>query len=138
MNRNNEIQALQVMESNTSEIMGIMKNDLAPAIAENLLQNMPHFVECYKQIKTLQIERQHELEMFVVRQGTQLEKFKMVVDNVNCHLNEQMQMISKMASTIMNVEPKNDEELRSKELSIKALRDLQNMFLSEMHLLLNM
>lgn len=123
--------------SKDEDLMRLMKDNILPQLSQNITDNMPAFVNTFKEIRSLQIERQHELEKWKISQNNNLEKFKLLVNESNKRLSSQVKSITTICNNIINLHPKTHEQIRSQELMLSALQSLQQTYLSEIQMLIN-
>lgn len=123
--------------SKDEDLMRLMKDNILPQLYQNITDNMPTFVNTFKEIRSLQIERQNELEKWKLIQDYNLEKFKLLVNETNKRLSSQVNSITTLCNSIINLHPKTQEEIRSQELMLSALQSLQQTYLSEIQMLIN-
>ncbi len=124
--------------SQSSVVVSRLANDVLPAMGQSIAQNMPHFVSAYKEIKTLQIERECELRKFMAEKESGLEKFQTMAASSQQRLNEQMGNITQMIQAIIGLNPQTPTEMESKKMLVMAMTATQQAYLKELEMLLNL
>ncbi len=132
---------ITVYEENVSQssvVVSRLANDVLPAMGQSIAQNMPQFVSAYKEIKTLQIERECELRKFMAEKESGLEKFQTMAASSQQRLNEQMGNITQMIQAIIGLNPQTPTEMESKKMLVMAMTATQQAYLKELEMLLNL
>lgn len=124
--------------SKSSVVVSRLANDVLPAMGQSIAQNMPQFVSAYKEIKTLQIEREFELRKFMAEKESGLEKFQTMAASSQQRLNEQMGNITQMIQAIIGLNPQTPTEMESKKMLVMAMTATQQAYLKELEMLLNL
>lgn len=132
---------ITVYEENVSQssvVVSRLANDVLPAMGQSIAQNMPQFVSAFKEIKTLQIEREFELRKFMAEKESGLEKFQTMAASSQQRLNEQMGNITQMIQAIIGLNPQTPTEMESKKMLVMAMTATQQAYLKELEMLLNL
>lgn len=122
----------------SQNLVSKLTQQILPGLASNMSAHMGDFVSAYKELQTLQIERQSELNKLVTEKQYNLAKFSQLLDQTQERLSSTLQMIREFQQKIIALEVTTPEQVRSQDLLLQAMRAMQDQYLTEMQTLINL
>ena len=122
----------------SQNLVSKLTQQILPGLASNMSVHMGDFVSAYKELQTLQIERQSELNKLVKEKQYNLAKFSQLLDQTQERLSSTLQMIREFQQKIIALEVTTPEQVRSQDLLLQAMRAMQDQYLTEMQTLINL
>ena len=122
----------------SQNLVSKLTQKILPGLASNMSGHMGDFVSAYKELQTLQIERQSELNKLVKEKQYNLAKFSQLLDHTQERLSSTLQMIREFQQKIIALEVTTPEQVRSQDLLLQAMRAMQDQYLTEMQTLINL
>jgi|GEM_PF-1144676 hypothetical protein len=122
----------------SQNLVSKLTQQILPGLASNMSTHMGDFVSAYKELQTLQIERQSELNKLVTEKQYNLAKFSQLLDQTQERLSSTLQMIREFQQKIIALEVTTPEQVRSQDLLLQAMRAMQDQYLTEMQTLINL
>lgn len=122
----------------SQNLVSKLTQQILPGLASNMSVHMGDFVSAYKELQTLQIERQSELNKLVTEKQYNLAKFSQLLDQTQERLSSTLQMIREFQQKIIALEVTTPEQVRSQDLLLQAMRAMQDQYLTEMQTLINL
>lgn len=122
----------------SQNLVSKLTQQILPGLASNMSTHMGDFVSAYKELQTLQIERQSELNKLVTEKQYNLAKFSQLLDKTQERLSSTLQMIREFQQKIIALEVTTPEQVRSQDLLLQAMRAMQDQYLTEMQTLINL
>ena len=122
----------------SQNLVSKLTQQILPGLASNMSTHMGDFVSAYKELQTLQIERQSELNKLVTEKQYNLAKFSQLLDHTQERLSSSLHMITEFQQKIIALEVTTPEQVRSQDLLLQAMRAMQDQYLTEMQTLINL
>lgn len=88
----------------SQNLVSKLTQQILPGLASNMSAHMGDFVSAYKELQTLQIERQSELNKLVKEKQYNLAKFSQLLDQTQERLSSTLQMIREFQQKIIALE----------------------------------
>ena len=134
----NNTENYEISLSRNDELMQMLHNEIVPHLVQNVGDHMGEFVSAYKEIKMLQTERIAELQKFAMEKEYNLEKFTRLADKTQDRLSKILDQIISISNLISNMPAQTDQDVHVKNSLLTTMTNLQNQYLTELHLLMNL
>lgn len=134
----NKVDHYEVSLSRNDELMQLLHSEIVPHLVQNVSDHMGEFVSAYKEIKILQTERIAELQKFAMEREYNLEKFTRLADKTQERLSKMLDQIVSISNQFCNMPANTNQDVEVRNTLLTTMSNLQNQYLTELHLLMNL
>ncbi len=134
----NNTENYEISLSRNDELMQMLHNEIVPHLVQNVGEHMGEFISAYKEIKMLQTERIAELQKFAMEKEYNLEKFTRLADKTQDRLSKMLDQILSISNQFINMPANSDQDVQFRNVLLTNMSNLQNQYLTELHLLMNL
>lgn len=134
----NKVDHYEISLSRNDELMQLLHSEIVPHLVQNVSDHMGEFVSAYKEIKILQTERIAELQKFAMEREYNLEKFTRLADKTQERLSKMLDQIVSISNQFCNMPANTNQDVEVRNTLLTTMSNLQNQYLTELHLLMNL